>query len=541
MKRKGRLSVNWLRIWYMLCFFALGIIDQRRGSARGEVQMTAANTVGLVTAAMLLPSLQLSRLKNKVYGYWTICAGISGIIACIWGWNYWLYKGQWVSAVLVAVVWSYLILYIFREREALALRKRVLNPFFLCVEGMFLFMCLSVREDWAPLMLLILFGGLYVIGIPKDFQEDFFQGMLNGIICWFFVQQIIAFGFRPYDYVRYRGLYSGETQNGLFYMIAYCAFLMKWLWIKEKGKRRFWSWLCFFLAAGCVSFTLFTGGRSPFVGIGLATLGIFIWYDIAYGKSFFRFLMHGMLLLACLVVTYPMVYGCIRYLPTILHHPVWFEGEYNASTSIVSSDPWDSPKYISFERATDVNIGRILAAIGIDIYEWKEGGIGSVGVMKVHAQELEEPGDTAENPFTLPGAERGNSVDVRKVIHVYCIQHMNWRGHSREREGFYIIDGTLIDHAHNMFLEIGYNHGILAGVLFTGLYIYSFLRAFKRRRVEGMLCVTFLLAILGFGMFEMAVVPGQITVGLMGILFYFAGETDGARSESGKLPIGQED
>ena len=251
--------------------------------------------------------------------------------------------------------------------------------------------------------------------------------------------------------------------------------------------------------------------------------------------------MHGMLLLACLVVTYPMVYGCIRYLPTILHHPVWFEGEYNASTSIVSSDPWDSPKYISFERATDVNIGRILAAIGIDIYEWKEGGIGSVGVMKVHAQELEEPGDTAENPFTLPGAERGNSVDVRKVIHVYCIQHMNWRGHSREREGFYIIDGTLIDHAHNMFLEIGYNHGILAGVLFTGLYIYSFLRAFKRRRVEGMLCVTFLLAILGFGMFEMAVVPGQITVGLMGILFYFAGETDGARSESGKLPIGQED
>ena len=50
--RKG----YWLRIWYMVCFLALGIIDQRRGSAAGAVQMTAANMVGIVLAAMLVPS-----------------------------------------------------------------------------------------------------------------------------------------------------------------------------------------------------------------------------------------------------------------------------------------------------------------------------------------------------------------------------------------------------------------------------------------------------------------------------------------------------
>lgn len=526
MKSDKRLSVNWVRIWYMLCFFALGIIDQRRGSARGEIQMAAANTVGLVIAAMLLPSLHFTRFKNKIYVCWTVLAVIGGAIACIWGWNNWLYKGQWVSAVLVAVVWGYLILYIFRERKELSLRKKVLSPVFLCVECMFLFMCFSVREDRAPLMLLILFGGFYIIGIPGELRKDFFQGMLNGIILWFFVQQIIAFGFRPYDYVRYRGLYAGETQNGLFYMIAYCAFLVKWLWTKDEKRYRIWSWLCFFLAAGCVSFTLYTGGRSPMMGIGLATAVIFIWYDIAHRKSFYRFLLHGILWLVCLAVTFPMVYGCIRYLPTVLHHPIWFEGNYNEYYSVVSSDPWDSEKYVPFKLAVETNVGRLFSAIGINITEWMSRITGSADMTKVDAKELNEPGDTSENPFTLPGAQRGSAIDVRKVIHAYCIQHLNWRGHSKDRPGFYIIDGTLIDHAHNMFLEIGYNHGIPAGILFIVIYIYSILRAFRRRRLEGMLCVTFLLAILAYGMFEMAVVPGQITVVLMGLLFYFAGEMD---------------
>ena len=64
MKREGRLQINWRRIWYMLCFFALGIIDQRRGSAPGNVQMTAANLTGVAIAAMLVPSLQLKRFRQ---------------------------------------------------------------------------------------------------------------------------------------------------------------------------------------------------------------------------------------------------------------------------------------------------------------------------------------------------------------------------------------------------------------------------------------------------------------------------------------------
>ena len=53
-------------LWYMVCFLALGWIDQRRGSALGQIQMTFANLTGVVIAFMLLPGMDLSKFREKV-------------------------------------------------------------------------------------------------------------------------------------------------------------------------------------------------------------------------------------------------------------------------------------------------------------------------------------------------------------------------------------------------------------------------------------------------------------------------------------------
>ena len=46
-----------LKLWYMICFMFFGLIDQRRGSAVGEIQMIFSNLTGIVVALLLLPSL----------------------------------------------------------------------------------------------------------------------------------------------------------------------------------------------------------------------------------------------------------------------------------------------------------------------------------------------------------------------------------------------------------------------------------------------------------------------------------------------------
>lgn len=524
---KGKLY-KW---WYALCFVFLGIIDQRRGSALGATQMIFANLTGVVMVLLLLPSIKLEKGKAKPYLLWTPVCVILAIIACIIGKNCWQYKGQWITAVLNIAVWSYLIIYVYQEKSYTELFARIKQPVFWCTCLCLVFMQLSVHEGIVPLWYLLIYGGFVVIGIPKERTEDFFDGMLTGIILWFFGQQIIAFGFRPYDYVRYRALYSGETQNGMHYMIVFCAFLLKWIDSREKKQKWYVRFFFFLMSAGMISFTVLTGGKAPILGIGVVTAFIYIVYDIFQRKTFYGLLLHVAALLLCIVLTFPATYMCVRYLPTILHHPVWFEGEYIEGESVCSFDPWNSLKYVSFDEVIYGDVMRYLKLLGGQQDRWITQFQNFMWALPVHAEEMDgrekveaDEGDNPENPFNPLGElTYSSSIEARKVIYTYYWNHLNITGHDKEHSGFWISDYTYCGHAHNMFLQVAYDYGIIPGILFALIYLYSLYRAFRLCLKGNWTCIVFLLAILCFGMAEMVLVSGQITVALMAIMFYFTG------------------
>ena len=513
-------------LWYMLCFFALGVIDQRRGSADGRIQMAASNCVGIVIAAMLLPSVNKEKFKNKVYYWWTAFAVICGTLVGVWGWQNWRYRGQWITGVLNVMVWSYLVIYMIRERKSANISRNLKRPFFWCLSLMFLLMFFSIHEGILPLWMLFIFGGFYLLGIPSHLREDYLLGLLNGIIMWFFVQQTIAFGFRPYDYPRYRGLYAGETQNGIFYMMAYCAFLCKWLWTKEKGSHRVLSGFYFFMSAGSISFMLFTGGRSSLMGVAVVTFMAYLLYYIVYKKSFYKWLIRVAALGLCVVLLFPVVYGTIRYLPLILHHPIWFAGEYSDETSIRSFDPWNSDRYVSFEEAVDTNIGRILVMFGIDIHKWNNDEARLPWSLKVYAKEVIDPGSDPEHPYVPVEIDPDNSIAIRKYIYKYYFTHLNLMGHSKENGNFYFMSGVY-GHAHNLLLQMAHDYGIIVGLLFLGLIIYCFIRLFRRMAngiSEGSWIIfVFVTAIFVYGMTEVALIHGMITWALLYCCLCLAG------------------
>lgn len=517
--------------WYALCFVFLGIIDQRRGSALGTIQMIFANLTGVVIALLLLPSIKFEKEKAKPYLLWTPVCIILGIIVSAIGVHYWQYKGEWITAVLNIIVWSYLLIYVYKEKSYTELSDRVKQPFFWAICLCLLLMQLSVHEGIVPLWYLLIYGGFAVIGIPKERTEDFFDGMMTGIILWFFGQQIIAFGFRPYDYVRYRGVYSGETQNGMHYMIVFCAFLLKWIYSREKNKKWFARFFYFLMSAVMISFTVFTGGKAPILGIAAVTAFVILGYNIFKRKTFYGVLLHAVTLVVCVVLTFPVCYLSIRYLPTILHHPVWFEGEYVEGESVCSFDPWNSTKYISFEDVAYGNVNRILEALGIPLESWSMQFQQFMQALPVHAEELNrqeivenEAGSSPDNPFNIEELHGlTSSTDARKVIYTYYWDHLNFRGHDKQHSGFWISDYTYYGHAHNMFLQVAYDHGIIPGILFLLIYLYSLYRAFRLCLKGNWTCIVFLLAILCFGMAEMVLVSGQITVTLMAIMLYFTG------------------
>ena len=511
-----------MEIWYALCFLMLGWIDQRRGSAVGEVQMIFANLTGPVVVLLLFPSLKKEFFRWRGFFLWLGASAVLGTAACVIGDNYWRYTGQWYTVVLNIALIAGLLLYLVWNRRSLAEGKRLNRTCFFLVMLLLVLMTVSVHESFWPLWFLGLFGAFYLIGIPDGKERSFLLGMLWGFILWFFIQQTVAFGFRPYDYVRYRGMYSGETQNGLFYLMIFCAFLCLWLYLTEKKVSGWKRVLCFLLAGGCVSFIFLTGGRSALTGAFAAGAVGLVGYDILFRKSFRHWLPRGAALLACVVVLLPVVYGCVRYLPVILHHPIWFEGEYNPDTSVHSYDPWNSERYITFEQVIDNNVGRALQMLGIDL-NMAEGGVRlpTPLTLQARAAESTQPGSSPENPFMLEGTDTKSSISIRKTIYAYYASHLNWTGHTSQESGFYMTEKHFYGHAHNMFLQFAYDYGILAGAVFLIWNVYCLLRLLNRRDMTGLCCAVFLMAIFLFGFTEMTVVPGQITLVLLFILYYF--------------------
>ena len=391
--------------------------------------------------------------------------------------------------------------------------------------GMLALMQISVHEALWPVWFLFLFGCFYLIGLPEGKEETLTKGMLIGIIAWFFVQQTIAFGFRPYDYIRYRGLYSGETQNGIFYMTAFCAFTGLWLFLKKAKAKLFPRFLCFILSAGCVGFQLLTGSRASFLGIVAASVLAYMAYDIIICKSFRHWILQGFALGACAIVLFPAAYGCVRYLPVILHHPIWFEGEYNADTSVHSYDAWDSDRYISFRTVMQQNVGRILQILEIELFaENGQVNFSTPFTLTAHAAAEGEPGSSPDNPVSSEGTNFMSSVSVRKAIYRYYATHLNFMGHSKTASGFYMEDGAsnvYYGHAHNMFLQIAYDYGIIAGILFLVWNLWCLLRLILRKDMTGIIWAAFLAAILVYGCAEMAVTTGQITMVLLFLSYSF--------------------
>lgn len=511
-------------LWYALCFLFVGIIDQRKGSAEGQVQMIFTNLTGPVIFAMLIPSVKKEFWKWKGFKIWLVVAAVLMLSGCIIGDNYWSDTGQWYTAVLNVVLISGGVLYMIRNRQEI-LENRTLNK--LCFSAVILLlvlMCISVHKAVWPLWFLGMFGCFYLIGIPESLRKDFFVGMLYGLIVWFFVQQTLAFGFRPYDWVRYRGLYNLETPNGIFYMIIFCAFLCLWLQKREEKANRWIRMICYILMAGCVSFIFLTGGRSALVGAVAAGIVGFMGYDIIFRKSFKHWLVQGIALGLCSLLLLPAVYGCVRYLPTILHHPIWFEGDYDAETSVHSYDPWNSEKYITFDEVIYYDMGRILEMFGIQL-QLEDGEISIKSPLAMVAQ-ASEPGDSPDNPFVVGAVYEDqpatNAINIRKTIYLYVWKHLNFRGHEAAGISFWVSSDEIFEgHTHNMFLQIAYNYGIIPGVIFLLWNLCCFVRLLLQRNMQGIGAAVFLIAILAFGCTEMAVMSGQITLTLLFILYYF--------------------
>jgi hypothetical protein len=579
-----------LKQWlYAFCFLCLTLIDWSRCSQSGWIWAFSVNLTGPLLCILILSHFSFRKLHLLPYVIWTLIWAVISLLVvfvCRYAFPYG-YIYQYLTGTLNVFCLGVMGIRMWQAKIKLPDMKTFQK--ILIVLWILLVLCMTVSPDqervW-PIWFFSFFTFFYAVPYTEAEKKQLWKGMSAGIILGFFALQIYAYGFRPYDLPRYRGAFGNSNMTALFYLVVLSMFLYL-LWdieleqrrlrdIGEKLKRNQVVWKYFYLlmAGGQVSFVFFTIGRTAMaLSLVLVTAYGVLSGCYAYrSPHFLKVLRQWAILFGFVILTFPCVYLTIRYLPTVLHHPIWYEGEYTVD-KVHSFDPSYSDKYVTFEEYYEATLGRFdrgmfrnlfsnteeersnaedemmegAAYKTLHAYEtvnlvWIEKMDGDSGSDQAEADKVTDPEHTALSYVSANGAdESANDTDasdavnavlseeyasdssaIRREIFTLYWNGLNMIGHKLADGYFQITPYFHAWHAQNLFLQIGFYYGIPAGILSILLVIALGIRAllcFFRNplRPEGLLPGLIWVVFVGYGTLECVWYPGQLIL----FLFFF--------------------
>ena len=96
----------------------------------------------------------------------------------------------------------------------------------------------------------------YLTDFTAEEQEDMYQGIMNWRYPCFFAFQGYCCVFRPYDQVRYIGIYNNCNLNGLFYLEVLAAIFGKILYVTKEISINSGEYITGSVQEWCIPFSL---------------------------------------------------------------------------------------------------------------------------------------------------------------------------------------------------------------------------------------------------------------------------------------------
>ncbi len=500
------------RTLYVLCFMALNLIEQLRASQTGDIWYVAVNCMGLVVMVLVASAYRLREFLTLSNGIYTVlCIVAMAAVFVHWQFHVGEYNLWQIETALMNVWWiGIMVRHLFKRLvtdRALLFHPGVLGWLWI---AMSVLMIASVSRRWWPLWYLLMFGVFYLTGYGQEDRKALWDGMLNGTLISFFCIQIYAYGFRPYDELRYKGAFANSNMAALYYLIVYLMCLYKLHILELRKAHRGWKLFYLIGAGGMLSFQVFTMGRTAWVSSFVITVlyGILVVRRL-WNKRWRQVLGRGCGLALAAALTFLPVYYTVRWLPTVLHHPIWYEGEYSLG-KVHSFDPKDSEKYVELDEFLEALLGRLAGTLK---------RIEARNPFLIHSYAAEpERVELVRVPWT-----EDEGILNRLTIYKAYWDDLTWYG-NEPNKGFYQIgDGDYHSwHAQNLWLQIAYYFGIPSGLLLAAISVVMLLRHGRRMFADKenpygiipfFVCVLFTV----FGITEVVWNPGQL---IMFLIFF---------------------
>lgn len=397
--------------------------------------------------------------------------------------------------VLKYTIWIAVLLGLIVIRTIIGICKRKLSrPAFIYTGLLAVFFALIIifrNGRWWTVAMAVSFTLFYLNYGMWEYRERLLTNIIRGVVFQFVWATGYCLLHRPYvtyRTARYTHIFHTVTITASYLTMVECVavVLLLYKFTKSRKLRDIWKELVFF---GVVSsYMIFTMARTGYAAVAVAVL--FALVIMAVGKGRKRLVNMGknlLWLVMAVIVCLPITFSVQRTMPALVSDPKLYEIEY------AMNYPDDVLRGRKLKSLDYMMVGRFMDVFGEKIFGLPEGTFDVYGwhrlYRQTHDSEGNEISDTQELVASLSyvpeasGIEDGLVEDSQKddytngrldIFRSY-IEQLNMTGH--QEMGAVLQNGEIATHAHNIYLQVAFDHGIFVGIVFVVFGIATFAAA----------------------------------------------------------------
>lgn len=398
------------------------------------------------------------------------------------------------------------------------------------VAGFFTLLILYRNTRGWPVYLVCAFTLFYLNMAAWGKKAALLRNICNGILFHFGTMVVYCLLHRPYmfyRYYRYPFIFHTVTISAVYLALVVCAALVKFLDAYRRAPRLAAVYKELIVLGVSAVYLLFTLSRTGYLAIavmaaviipviclsaqtassdvrmpaGTVGQGTRRRERVSMGRRLSGMLRGIGMMAAAVLLCFPVVFTAQRIVPAVNARPKLHQIE-ELPEEIVHGRVMDSDYYITVQRFVQVFQMKVLGMPDEKCVH--AGNIAWMGDERRFRNALFEDGVRILVASVEDTAAGGEAQDEEKdsytngrmdIFRVYY-RNLNKVGH--EDMGIMEPDGNYIVHAHNIYLQVAYDHGIYVGAVFILLGIGTLVQAavYFHRHKEDRVCAALPMAIL---------------------------------------------
>lgn len=446
--------------------------------------MVGSRYMNFAFALAILCMYEKKEVKTRITAVYTVLIPVLFLIGAVF--KDLDLKYGYLYGLSAFVVWIYAILLTCLARRIKNREIRENFSAYGCLTAVFFVLLLVFKNTrtW-PFSVVIPFGTLYLHRLDNEKTDRLLRNFCYGCILAFWLMFGTAILFRPYysfEFTRYPSWFSSVASAGLFWLLVFGCTVSAML-AKMRKTKKIRHFYFEFLTLGAVSaHILMSASRTSLLTVTVLCVTAFILVEAVEFKDTLKGAFYKMILvIGPALLVFPVVYTLTRCVPAVVGLPVrvtraeWF------SDKIERNEPVDSTKFMNIAQYAETFLEKILGVdINLTAMTGAESGPGDRAVDEngevifndnvIGTHEMEGQVYTVKD-YTFINDDTADASNGRFDIFRLYFNNLNLTGHDTM-----IVENSdiILYHAHNSYMQVAYDHGIPAGILFLFLVAGGF-------------------------------------------------------------------